>query len=346
MSRRLTGLLALPLLGSLGLAACHGKPEARPPAERKSGPARDVTVSEVMRSDGEHEVTVPATVFARQRAELSARIPAAVAEIPFDEGQRVKQGEVLVRLDDAALRSAVTAAEAALKTAETDLHRMRSLLEKGAATSREVDQVEAQTAGMRAQLEGARDSLSYAVLRAPFDGRIADRPVDVGDVVSPGRTLITLEADRGFEVRGNLDSAQVGRLRIGQEVEVQVDGQPQPLPATVRSISPAGDPSTHRFEVRADLPGASGVRSGLFARLTLHDPTGAARITVPEAAVFERGGLKGVFVVADGVARLRWVATGETKEGVTEVRAGVSAGERVVVEPSGLEDGAPVAESR
>ncbi len=346
MSTRRRGWLALPLLAGLGLAACHEKPEARPAADHAAGPARQVQTREAVRSDGAHEVTVPATVFAHQRAELSARIPAGVAELPFEEGQRVRKGDVLVRLDDAAIRSAVAAAEAALNTAEADLQRMRSLEQKGAATPRELEQVEAHAAGARAQLAAARDNLSYAELRAPFDGRVADRPVDVGDVVNPGRTLIALEADRGFDVRGNLDSAQVSRLRVGEEVEVLVDGQPQPLSATVRSISPAGDPTTHRFEVQADLPGALGVRSGLFARLVLQDPSGTARITVPEGAVFERGGLQGLFVVEGGVARLRWVATGATKDGQTEIRAGVGAGERVVVEPDGLEDGAAVLEQR
>src|SRR3990172_8699200 len=109
---------------SLALAACgHQKPKATPAAQ---GPARSVTTAEGRRSAG-GEATGPAIVQARQRATLSARIPASVVELPFREGERVELGAVVVRLDDAALRSAVSAAEAGVKAAETDQARIDAL---------------------------------------------------------------------------------------------------------------------------------------------------------------------------------------------------------------------------
>jgi multidrug efflux pump subunit AcrA (membrane-fusion protein) len=125
-----------------------------------------------------------------------------------------------------------------------------------------------------------------------------------------------------------------------------VDGQPGPLPATVVAIAPSGDPTTHRFELKADLPPAPGLRAGLFARVLV--PGGAAepRLTVPATALFERGGLTGLFVVHDGPARLRWVAAGAREGGSVEIRAGIEAGERVVLDPAGLANGAIVHEQR
>ena len=122
-----------------------------------------------------------------------------------------------------------------------------------------------------------------------------------------------------------------------------MDGQAAPIAATVSAIAPSGDPTTHRFELKADLPAAQGLRAGLFARLLV--PAGAAepRLFVPADAVFERGGLTGVYVVSEGKARLRWIATGAREGGALEVRAGVEADERVVVQPTGLADGTPVA---
>jgi hypothetical protein len=93
------------------------------------------------------------------------------------------------------------------------------------------------------------------------------------------------------------------------------------------------------------LPAAPGLRSGLFARLLVPSAAGAPRLLVPSSAVFQRGGLNGLFVVAERTARLRWVAIGATEGSSTEIRAGVDAGERVAVEPAGLVDGAPVAEA-
>lgn len=324
------------------LSACHAE-RPKEAASPGGGPARAVATEDVERVEG-GETSVPGVVRARQRASLSARIPASVVDLPRRQGERVVAGEVVARLDDAALRSALAAAEASMQAAETDLRRVGSLLQKGAATPRERDDAAARAAAARAAWEGARDNLAYAVLRAPFAGRIGRKPSDVGDVVSPGATLIEIEGDGGLEIEATLEAELAGSLNPGDRVKARVDGQAQPLEAIVRSVSPAGDPTTHRFEVRADLPRAGGLRSGLFARLALASPTAGARLTVPAAAVFERGGLSGVFVVHDGKARLRWIATGATAEGRTEVRAGLEAGERVALDPAGLEDGTPVTE--
>jgi NAD(P)H-flavin reductase len=112
----------------------------------------------------------------------------------------------------------------------------------------------------------------------------------------------------------------------------------------VSAVAPSGDSTTHRFEVKADLPAAPGLRAGLFARLLVPGVAAEARILVPAAAAFERGGLTGVFVVADGKARLRWVAVGARQGETVEIRAGLEPGERVALEPALLADGAPVRE--
>jgi RND family efflux transporter MFP subunit len=334
----------LTILG-VGLAACggHEKPKA---AEPPAGPARDVKTAEVVRAGGAGEVAVPGAVQARKRAALSARMPASVTELPYQEGQWVQAGAVVVRLDDAALRAAVAAAEAGLSAVDSDLARTKALLEKGAATPRELEQATAAASGARAQLAGAKDNLSHAALRAPFAGRVASRRVNLGDVVSPGMPLIEIEGQGGLELRATVESGIAATLRPGSKVKAIVDGQPGPLTATVTAIAPSGDPTTHRFELKADLPEASGLRAGLFARLLVPGVAADPRITVPAAALFERGGLTGLFVVSDGKARLRWVAAGARDGDTVEVRAGVEPGERVVLDPAGLADGTPVRETR
>ncbi|HEY7514006.1 MAG TPA: efflux RND transporter periplasmic adaptor subunit, partial [Vicinamibacteria bacterium] len=215
---------------------------------------------------------------------------------------------------------------------------------KGASTPREADDARSRAASAEAAVASARDSLSYAVLRAPFDGVLAARPARVGDVVSPGAAIVEIEGRGGLEVQATVEADLVSRLRPGVVLEALVDGQPGPVGATVRAVSASGDPATHRFEVRADVGAAPGLRSGLFARLLVPSAGGIPRLVVPEGAVFARGGLLGVYVVAGGKARLRWVAVGATAGGHTESRAGVEAGERVSLEPSGLGDGVPVSE--
>lgn len=332
----------LTMLG-LGLAACGGH-EAKPAAEPPSGPAKDVVTVAVVRSGDTGERLLPGTVQARRRAALSARTPASVTELPYQEGQWVKQGTVVVRLDDAALRAAVAAAEAGVNAAQADLERTKALLAKGAATPRELEQMTAAAEGASAQLTAAKDNLSYAALRAPFAGRIAARRVNLGDVANPGMPLVEIEGEGGLELRATVESDVAALLRPGTKVRALVDGQTTAIDATVTAVGPSGDPTTHRFEVKADLPRAQGLRAGLFARLVVSGVAAEPRLSIPAAAVFERGGLTGLFVVSEGRARLRWVAPGARDGDTIEIRAGVAEGERVALDPAGLLDRSPVNE--
>jgi len=339
MLERFAALLFLVLTAACGPG--RAEPQAAPPASPRA--VRVAAVETV----AERGAFAPATVVARSRAVLAARAMAAVTALPFREGDRFPAGAILVQLDDRALRAAYAAAAAEAGAAESDLHRAEALLAKGAATPREDEQARARAEGARSAVLSAREALAYAELRAPFAGTVASRPVHVGDVVSPGIPLLEIEGAEGLELQATLDGAEAAALRPGMTVEAVVDGIPQPIRATVRSVSAAGDPSTHRFELRAVLPSTSGARSGLFARVAL--PSGRhreeTRLVVPSASVFVRGGLAGVYVVSEGRARLRWVAVGDPVAGRTEVRAGLTAGERVAADPAGLEDGALVVEA-
>jgi membrane fusion protein, multidrug efflux system len=332
------------LFAAAAITACKGTP--RSGAGAPASPPRPVTLVEVSRAEGKGAAWVPATVRARRRASLSARITASVVELPFREGERFAAGAVLVRLDDAALRSAVAAAESAAAAAKAESARMESLRARGAATPREAEEASSRAAAAEAALLAARDNLAYAALRAPFAGVVAARPASVGDVVSPGAPLVEIEGDGGFELHATLEADQAGLVRPGFEGRASVDGLPEPLTARLTSVSPAGDLATHRFEVKADLPPAHGLRSGLFARLLLPSSSDTTRLSLPTSALFERGGLTGVFVARDGRAWLRWVAAGAAADGTTEVRSGLEAGEKVVADPEGLADGVAIVEKR
>ena len=322
-----------------------GEP-AKPPAEGVVPPPPRAVHTSLVRSVAAGGGVVPATVVARSRAALTPRTMAAVTALPLREGDHFPAGALLARLDDRALVAAHAAAAAAAAAGEADRARTESLLARGAATPREAEQARAQAEAARAALLAARESLSYAELRAPFAGTVASSPAHVGDIVGPGSTLLEIEGLDGLELRAELDGVQTAGLRAGQRLVAEVDGVAGPLTATVRSLSTAGDPATHRFELRAAVPRTPGLRSGLFARLTLPAADGPARLVVPPSAVFARGGLTGVFVVSEGRAWLRWIAPGTSGPEGAEVRAGLDDGERVVREAArDLQDGQPVTET-
>jgi membrane fusion protein, multidrug efflux system len=340
--RRATG--GLLVLAAVGCG--RTPPRTSQPTE---APRRVASVA--VRPSGPHGETVPATVRARERATLTARVPGSLMALPFREGDVVPAGAVVARLEDRALRAALAAAAADQDAAEADRARSATLLSLGTGTPREVEQAKARVAAARAAAEAAHEALGYAELRAPFAGRVAARPANVGDVVMPGTPLVEIDGEGGLEVVATVDEDAVARLSPGAHIAVDVDGQSSPIEATIRAVAPSGDAATHRAQVRADLPATTGVRSGRFARLRLAPAPAAkgtaaeeARLVVPESALVRRGGLAGVFVVSEGRARLRWIAVGEPEDGTVEVRAGLRDGERIVTDPSGLTDGAAVQE--
>jgi RND family efflux transporter MFP subunit len=333
-------LMSIASAAALALACgAHERPQAGPAPPVHP---RAVSAVRVQRTATGGAAAVPALVQARERAALASRFAASVTALPYREGDRVAAGGVVARVDDTALRGGLAAAEALAAAAEADLARAQALLARGAATPRELEQASAAAGAARAQVAAARDNLAYATLRAPFAGRIAARRVNVGDVVSPGVPLVEIDGEGGLELQATVEPEVARALRPGMRLRALVDGQEPPVSATVTSVAPGGDPLTHRFQVKADLPAAAGLRPGLFARLLVPGRAAETGLQVPAAAVFERGGLTGVFVLAGGRARLRWVAPGAREGGALEIRAGVEEGEEVIVSPGDLQDGAAV----
>ena len=153
-------------------------------------------------------------------------------------------GAVVARLDDTALRSGLAAAEAAAKAADVDLARVEALLKKGAATPKEAEESRARAAATAAAVAAARDSLTYAVLRAPFEGTVASRPANVGDVVSPGTTLIEIEGSGGLEAPRH----RRGRPRL------PAAPRPRPRGPGGRPARAAHRDRQGRFRLRATRP--------------------------------------------------------------------------------------------
>jgi RND family efflux transporter MFP subunit len=256
------------------------------------------------------------------------------------------------------------AAEAALVLARLSHQRVADLKAKNSATQGELDEAvanlraaearsrvaEARVAEAKASVESAAAgasaadvAASYATLAAPFDGVVTDKSVDPGNMASPGLPLLTVEDDRAFRLEVRLDESRAAFVRGGDAVAVSLDGGASSLAGRVAEIERVLGQGSHDFLVKIDLPAGTGLRSGMYGRAVF---LGSARtgLAVPEAAVVRRGQLTSVFVVGpDNHARLRLVNASEPAGGVVEIRAGLAAGERVVVgAPPALVDGSPV----
>jgi RND family efflux transporter MFP subunit len=323
------------VLISLALAAataCRGAEVAAPvPA---SPPAKVHTILAGHTPGG---TSAAASVAAVDRATLSTRLAATVQAVHVAEGQQVKKGQLLVSLSDADLRGGLAAAETGLETATAQERRIVALAAQRAATPAEQDLARAQRSQAEAAVAGARASLTYTQLRAPFAGTVQARRVEAGDLVGPGQPVVVLEGD-ALELVASLSEAEASGLSVGTEVPFEA-GAARGV-AVVTALTPGGDPVSHRRGVRARVMAAQGeLRSGAFARLLLPGAAAAAATWVPRSALVTRGDLTGVFVVASGKAELRWIAPGESAGDGLTVRAGLASGEPVVDAPGALRDG-------
>ena len=301
-----------------------------------SAPAR---VRVVTTGPAEGTRWVAGSLGAVHRAIVSTRTAAAVRAVEVEEGARVREGALLVRLSDDEVRAQLAAADAALAAAAAHLRRMEALAPQGAATQIELEQARAQRAQAQAAVSGARAALAYTGLRAPFAGTVQARRVNVGDLVGPGQPLLELEGSE-LEVVATLSDEEARGIAIGQKIQFEAGGEAGA--AQVTALAAGGDPLSHRRTLRARVEerGAA-LRSGAFARLALpaRAVAPARGVWVPRSALVERGDLTGVFVAAAGQAQLRWLALGEEVGDRVPVRAGLASGEAVIDSPGALRDG-------
>jgi RND family efflux transporter MFP subunit len=287
---------------------------------------------------------VAGAVAAAEHAVISTRVSASVRSVAVQEGSRVRKGALLAQLADDDLRAQLTAARTAASAATAHARRIETLAREGQATRSELESAQAQRAQADAQVAAAREALSYAAIRAPFEGVVQSKRISTGDLVGPGQPLFELDGAE-LEIAGSLDEAEARSLRLDQQLHFTAGTRSGT--ATISALAPGGDLLSHRGTVRARVvTGGQGLRTGDFARLeiprTTTAPARSANLWIPRSALVERGDLTGVFVAREGRAELRWLALGEPAGGAVPVRAGLRAGEEVIDTPGLLRDGQPV----
>lgn len=310
------------------------------PPEDPAGPPTVVRTA-IVGGGGAAWIEVPGSVEAARAADVASRVSAVVESVRVEEGDFVRAGDILARLDGRDVAARLASSEAALRAATAQRDRIRALFEKESATEQEKDAAEAAFAAALAERDAGRAQMGYVDLRAPFDGWIVGKQVRAGDLAGPGRRLLSIQGTGLLRVAATVSRAQAERMKRGQAVEAVLEGG-KVLATRVSVLAPAGDPSSLRFLVKTDLPETSGARVGSFARLRLPRGDEESAPFVPRSAIVERGALTGVFVVEEGRARLRWISLGEEAGDFLLVRAGLSAGEEVVLLPGPLVDGALV----
>ena len=355
--RRLAALLVVGLLLAGGAALfAWPRPQATavPAAPREPTPALTVALSAVQATSLARPVIGDGSVVAWQELVVGIETGGLrVAEVTVEEGDRVRAGQLLVRLDEAVpgaqaaqAEAAVAEAEAALRIAEADLQRSaqlarsdnvaRQVLEQREAQAR---QAEARLRSARARNDEAKARLAQARILAPADGIVSRRAILPGAVTQPGQEALRLIRDGRLELAARVPELDLAAVRAGQAAQVR-HGE-RTIAAEVRMVAPVVAADTRLGVVYLALPADSGLRPGMFAQAEI-TPAERPALTVPQEAVVVRAGRPAAFVLAPGADRveLRQLATGMRRDGSVEIRSGLAAGEQVVVAGAGfLSDG-------
>ncbi|MES2708060.1 MAG: efflux RND transporter periplasmic adaptor subunit [Verrucomicrobiota bacterium] len=344
------------VVSCLALLAAGAFPGCRKPAASAEAQAKSAAEAAPVPVKVAAAAEKPMPRFLQLTGELTSAQDSAVAAdttgkvsgTPVERGSEVKAGEVLIRLDDRTTSLNLAEAEANLLLAKSklalaagDLKRNEPLAKSKAIPEMEYARLKADhdgqaatVAAAEARRDTARKSQEDTAVLAPFAGTVAERLVAVGEYVKPDTQVVRLVDLTNLRLVVNVAEPDIGKVKVGQPVDFTVFAYAGSIfKGTVKFIGAAVRQGSRDLLVEVEAPNADGrLRPGLFAeaRLILPDQPG---VTVPESAVREDGVQHRLWVVADGRLNERLVETGGKRDGLLEIRRGVTAGEQVVLSP-------------
>jgi len=338
---------------------------------------------------GDHTVlNASGYVTARRAATVSSKVTGKVTEVLIEEGMKVKEGQILARLDDsnikasldvaaaqlASAKAALAETEAQLKDADQEFQRTTELAKQHIASQSDLDLAESNAKALQAhlaqqkldaivadrQVAGWQQQMDDMIIRAPFDGVITTKDAQPGEMISPvsagggfTRTGIGTIVDMGsLEIEIDVNESYINRVEPGQPVEATLDAYPDwKIPCKVIAIIPTADRDKSTVKVRVGFDRLDPrILPDMSVKVAFRDRgvTAAGRaVMVPKDAILNRDGRDVVFVVQDGHAERRAVTVTDTQNDDSVLSAGVSAGEKVVVNaPANLQDGMVVKEKK
>ncbi len=344
-NRLLTTALALAMLAGCGDSASH---------KSETKPAMTITTVVVKSKPMPRALTVMGTVVAWEEMPVGAEVGGlAITQVLVEEGDAVKRGQVLARLNDSVLRAQlvqqeanIAAARAQFAEAQSNLRRAEELLPKGHISGQTADARRAAAGTAQAQLavaEAARDEtaarLAQTRITAPDNGYVSARTAVIGQIVNSGDQLFRIVRDSRLELDAEIPETTLALLTPGLTVQVAAEGVP-PAAATIRAVAPSVDVKSRLGLAHIALPPNAGFRPGMFAQANIALPDSAA-LMAPSASVVYRDGAAGVFIARNGkTVAFRKVDTGERYGDWVEIRSGLAAGDQVALKGAGfLEDG-------
>lgn len=327
----------------LGLSGCGG------PSQSEGAPADSAESAAAAAKKSEEQAVPVETALAERQgitasysgtapleapgeAQVVAKTSGVLLRLFAEEGDRVKAGQVLARIDPERPRLEVQRNEAMLRKLEAEYRRAQELFERKLLAAEAHERLRFDLDTQRAAYEMAKLELSYTEITAPFDGVVAQRMAKEGNLIQLNQSMFRIVDTSRLEAVLNVPERELATLKAGQPVALRVDAAPgNVFDGSIDRVSPVVDAASGTFRVVAAFSDASGVlKPGMFGRIEVIYDERAQALTVPREAVIEGEGVPAVFVVREGRAVRTAVELGHVSGSLAEIRGGLVEGDRVV----------------
>ena len=307
-------------------------------------PARTVMVSSTSAETEvwANKINAVGGLNAIQGVEVTSEVPGKVVSINFASGNHIEQGELLVQLDATAEEAQLRALQAELESARLDYNRARGLRKSSAVSQAQLDRAKAKMDSLSAQVDGQAELVSKKAIRAPFAGELGIRQVDIGELVSPGTEIVSLQSLNPIYADFSLPERFLADVAPGQVVEISgVALGGKTFEGQVTAVSPKIEMTTRNVKVQATFDNPDGVlRPGMFVQVAVVVGGEAEVMTLPQTAISFLPYGNSVWLIVEGKkdksgaevlsVESQLVQTGRIRDGKVEVFSGISAGDQVV----------------
>jgi membrane fusion protein (multidrug efflux system) len=306
--------------------------------EQKSKQTRPVVALKAYSITINDRIEALGTAGASESADITARSTGKLDSVAFTDGQKVNKGDIIVRLDQGEEQGQLAAARAQLSEHKREIARLEQLLEKRAASVRDLDTRKTQAAIAAANVAEIEARIEDLTIRAPFSGNIGIRRVSPGALVQPGQIITTLDATDPIKLDFTIPATQLKGLAAGTSITAQPDSRPDlTFHGTISALDSHIDPATRSILARAEIANPDGALiPGMLMRVTIMQNERTA-VIVPEESVIQKEEKHFLTLIdGEGKAAIRAVTVGSRHDGIVEIREGLEAGEFVIVRGMGF----------
>ena len=335
----------LPLLGLLllGCGSDEGQAQAEPdkPQEQRI----NVTIREVRPTPIKDVLILPGETQPWQDVSLAADQGGRVEWIGPQEGDRIKKGDLLAKIDVSALKAALDNAQAAHRLSRNLYDRRKNLYDRKIISREELDTARTDVEVKLGSVRQAKVQYEHGFLHSPIDGVVNRLHVDPGEYVRQGEPVADLVNVEKIKIEVNVPELDVRFLKVGQQAMVRVDAfKEHTYIGTVEFVAMKADPATKTFRVKVVIENTEGrVRPGMIARLAFLRQVIPDALVAPLFALVDKGGERLVFVEKDGVVQARTVSLGVIEGDVIQITEGLEEGDHLIVTgQTEIEDGTKV----